>query len=164
MKISLKFITVRLLVIICMATAMLNLAAQDALLVHPAGGSEAQSFSLEKIQKITFSGDNMVLKTSSGDETLSLANIGKITFGEATGIPVVPVLPEIVLFPNPAVDFIRIDSPVDIKSWTLFNLNGKAIKHSGSELQIPVNDLPAGFYFLRLNTANGSVTKKFIKR
>jgi len=165
MKEKLKFITSRLLAVFCLATAVFNVTAQEALLVHPADGGKAQSFLLDNIQKVTFSGDNLLLKTAEGDETIPLTNVNKITFEVITGIaPVSPGVPEITLYPNPAVDHIIINSPVDIKSWTLFNLNGKAVRHSVSDKQIAVTDLPAGFYFLKLDTASGSVTKKIIKR
>ena len=164
MKKKIKLITSRLLVVLCMVAAVSNVMAQNTLLVHPAEGGSAKSFSLDNIQKITFSGDNMLLKTTDGNETFPLANVGKITFGEIMGIPVLSRTPEISIYPNPAVDYTRVDSPVEIKSWTLLNMNGKALKHSVFNLQIPVSDLPTGIYLLRLNTDNGSVTKKFIKR
>lgn len=165
MKKSFKFIPLRLLAIICFAIATLNVAAQNGLFVYPADGGKAQSFLLDNIQKITFSGDNMLLKTNGGDENFSMADVRKITFEVITGIaPVTPGVPEITVYPNPAVDQIIINSTVDIKSWTLYNLNGKAIRHSVSDKQISVTDLPAGFYFLKLDTANGGVTKKIIKR
>jgi len=147
-----------------MATVALNVAAQNTLYVYPADGGSAQSFLLDDIQKVTFSGNDMVLKTNDGDKTFALTTVGKITFVGSTGIPALPGAPEINLYPNPAVDYIRIDSPIEITSWTLFDLSGKTVKHAASDLQIPVNDLPAGFYFLKLDTVNGSVTKKIIKR
>ena len=163
MKKSFKIIPLRLLAIMCMAIAGLNVAAQNALFVYPADGSSKKSFLLDDIQKVTFTGGDMVLKTTDSNETFALAAVGKLTFENATGIPVLPVASEINLYPNPAVDYIRIDTSVEITSWSLFDLSGKSLK-SGSDLQIPVIDLPAGFYFLKLDTANGSVTKKIIKR
>ena len=160
MKKSFKNITLRLLAIMCMATAAMNVAAQNALVVHPAG----KSFLLDDIQKMTFTDGNMLLATTGGNETIALTAVGKITFEDVVGIPALPAATEINLYPNPVVDYIRIDSPVEITSWTLFDLSGKAVKHAVSDLQIPVIDLPAGFYFLKLDTVNGSVTKKIIKR
>jgi len=160
MKKSFKY----MLAMLCMAIAVLNVAAQNALFVYPADGGSKQSFLLDDIQKVTFSGNDMVLKTGEGDKTFALTTVGKITFGDATGIPALPGTPEINLYPNPAVDHIRIDSPVEITSWTLFDLSGKTLKRSASDLQIPVMDLPAGFYFLKIDTVDGSVTKKIIKR
>jgi hypothetical protein len=149
-----------------MAIVVLNVTAQNALIVYPADGSSSKSILLDNIQKLTFSGDNLLLKTDdSSENTYSLATVRKITFEDFSGIiPVLPVQPEIILYPNPVSDYIRIDSSVDITSWTLYDLNGKILKQSVFKLQIPVIDLPAGFYFLKLTSANGSVTKKFIKR
>ena len=163
MKKRFKFITLRLLAIMCMATAVLNVTAQNALFVYPAGGGSAQSFLLDDIQKVTFSGGDMLLKTTGGNETFALTAVGKITFEEATGIPALPAATEINLYPNPAIDYVRIAGSVEITSWTLFDLSGKTLKR-GSDSQIPVIDLPAGFYFIKLDTVDGSVTKKIIKR
>ena len=166
MEKKIKFFSLRLLAISCMAIVVLNVTAQNALVVYPADGSSSKSFLLDNIQKLTFSGDNLLLKTDDNSEnTYSLATIRKITFEDFSGIiPVLPVQPEIILYPNPVSDYIRIDSSVDITSWILYDLNGKILKQSVFKMQIPVIDLPAGFYFLKLTSANGSVTKKFIKR
>ena len=166
MEKKIKFFNLRLLAISCMAIVVLNVTAQNALVVHPADGSSSKSFLLDNIQKLTFSGDNLLLKTDGGSEsTFSMATIRKITFGDFTGIiPVLPISPEIILYPNPVSDYIFIDSSVDVTSWTLYDLSGKVIKQSVFKMQIPVADLPSGFYFLKLTSANGSVTKKFIKR
>ena len=158
--------TMIMMVDISGATVEFNVTAQDALFVYPADGGSAQSASLDNIQRLTFSGDNLLLKTTNGNETTyPLAAVGKITFEVAgTGISALPSAVEINLYPNPSVNYIRIDSPVAITSWTLFDLSGNALKHSSSDLQIQVSNLLAGFYFLKIDTANGTVTKKIIKQ
>ena len=165
MKKKLKFLRFWVLIALGMATTVFNATATDALVVYPAGGGSAQSIPLDNIQRLTFVGDNLLLKITGGSETsYSLATVDKISFEAAgTGIFALPNTVEINLYPNPSADYIRIDSSVAITSWTLFDLSGSAMKHSVSNLQIQVIDLPAGFYFLNIDTANGIVIKKIIK-
>jgi len=159
-----KFFTFCLL--LALGTVAFNVAAQDALFVHSTVGSSVKSASLDNIQRLTFKDDSMLLKTNDGDEIVYLLDTVKITFkdGGITGIPALQNTVEIKLYPNPSSDYVIIDSPVAISSWTLFDLSGSMLKHSDSDLQIQVSDLPAGIYFLRIDTAKGSATKKVIKQ
>ena len=166
MKRCCKFFGFLLLAALGTATVVFNVAAEDGLFVYPGDGGSAQSTPLNNIRRLTFSGDNLLLKTVAGSEiTYSLAGVGKITFEDVTdtGISDLQSKVEIKLYPNPSADFVIIDSSVGIASWTLFDLNGKLLKQSVSELQIRVSDLPAGVYFLKIDTGNGVVTKKIIK-
>ena len=150
----------------CLFLAVGNALATDALFVYSIGGGSVQNISLDNIQRLIFADDNLLLKITNGSETsYPLATIGKITFkGTVTDIPALQNTREINLYPNPSTDYIRIDSPVAITSWTLFSLSGSVLKHSVSDLQIQVIDLSAGFYILKIDTADGVVTKKIIKQ
>ena len=142
--------------------------AADTLYVYLANDNPVQSIPLNNVRRLTFDEDNMLLKAANGDEiSYPLATVGKITFKEdaaVTGISVSQNEVEIKLYPNPFTDYIIIDSPVDITSWTLFDLNGKILKHSVATLQIQVSNLPAGIYFLKIDSANGIITRKIIKQ
>lgn len=62
------------------------------------------------------------------------------------------------VLPNPAMDFLRLRAPAkEVSRYQLFNTFGalvKAGKFTG-EYSIPVADLPAGIYFLRLSNEKG---------
>lgn len=69
------------------------------------------------------------------------------------------------VFPNPATDFIRIETESDILGWTLSNALGQVALHSENEPQsqtarIPVSDLKPGIYSLTLRTLQGDQTKQ----
>jgi len=143
-----------------------NVAATDALFLHSTGGSSVKGVSLDNIQRLTFNGDSLLLKTADGNETCYLLDTVKITFEDydVTGISALPNTVEIKMYPNPSSDYVIIDSPVAITSWTLFDLSGSKLKHSDASSQIQVSDLSAGIYILKIDTANGIITKKIIKK
>ncbi len=77
------------------------------------------------------------------------------------------LLSKIKVYPNPAVDNrITIESETILDEITLINLNGQLIQqitdfetNSNSYL---LENLPKGFYFLRISSNNESITKKII--
>jgi photosystem II stability/assembly factor-like uncharacterized protein len=69
------------------------------------------------------------------------------------------------IYPNPASDWIQIDSPEAITSWTLKNAAGTPLfkqQTSSSALIIHRNDLPAGLYFIETNSLSGNYIQKII--
>ncbi|WP_430612952.1 S8 family serine peptidase [Flavobacterium sp. JP2137] len=78
---------------------------------------------------------------------------------------------ELRIWPNPAKDFITIESTEEnIKdaSVSLFDISGKQLLTLtnkavySSTWTIPLNDLSTGIYFLKFSNANGQVTKKIL--
>lgn len=73
----------------------------------------------------------------------------------------------IVLYPNPASDYLNFDSNVEIKSVRVLSLSG-ALMHQVNTFEkghgLDVSDLQAGFYLLLIETADGIVNKKFVKQ
>jgi hypothetical protein len=75
------------------------------------------------------------------------------------------------LYPNPVKNNLIIQINKDIEnnsSIDIFNATGALVKSvrmegNGSKLEIDTNTLPSGMYYLKLNTPNGTLTKKFIK-
>jgi len=161
MKRNVNFFSFWLLLAIGLIAVVFNVAATDALFVHSTGGSSAPSVPLDNIQRLTFNGDSLFLKTTDGNETCYLLDNVKITFEDfnVTDISDLQNTVEIKLYPNPSSDYVIIDSPVAITSWT-----GGMLKHSVAASQIQVSDLPTGVYFLYIDTANGIITKKIIKQ
>ncbi len=78
-----------------------------------------------------------------------------------------PILEKIRVFPNPAKDHIRIESPTSINEVILLNSFGKmqnAIEFKEDrniEIDLP-QDLPGGMYLLQIRTDSGILTKKII--
>lgn len=71
------------------------------------------------------------------------------------------------LYPNPSSDFLNLESREDIRSVEIFDLSGKQIESlnvNAKFAQIQISKFTAGTYNLRINTASGTETKKFIKK
>ena len=72
------------------------------------------------------------------------------------------------IYPNPAEDIINVTAAEAIDNVTLFNIAGATLgSYNGdgsSSMQINVDNLPAGNYFVRITTGSNSTTLKFIKK
>ncbi|WP_292008945.1 T9SS type A sorting domain-containing protein, partial [Chryseobacterium sp.] len=72
---------------------------------------------------------------------------------------------EISLFPNPASDILTIKSPSKIESIEVYDIEGRKIdKNLDNSGQIKIQDLSSGTYILSVETKEGKVSKKFIKK
>jgi uncharacterized repeat protein (TIGR02543 family) len=70
------------------------------------------------------------------------------------------------IYPNPAKDELRIESNgLTITKLEIVDLSGKTIVNLKSEIvnSINVSALPQGVYFVKMETDNGIVTRKFVK-
>ena len=73
------------------------------------------------------------------------------------------------LYPNPVVNVLNIESAGhQIKSIEIYNMTGQRILHRSYEtlenISINVSQYNAGQYFIKLETAQGSVIKRFLKQ
>ncbi|OFY52041.1 MAG: hypothetical protein A2W85_11450 [Bacteroidetes bacterium GWF2_41_31] len=70
-----------------------------------------------------------------------------------------------IMFPNPATDVLFIDSKTEILSMKVINNAGQIVysENVGTlKTQLQVRNLPAGIYFVNVETINGISTKKII--
>ena len=154
------------LLVIALLLLQIPAHAVDALRMYSADGHLMQSVSLDNIQRLTFTDDNLLLKTTDGKEnSYTFAFIGRISIEDVTvtGISVAKNTAEISLYPNPATECITIGSSTGILSWTLFDINGKTLKQA-TTTNVQTDDLTAGVYLLKIETAQGAVIKKIIKQ
>jgi hypothetical protein len=75
---------------------------------------------------------------------------------------------QFTFFPNPASTEIKVKSLENINEFTITDIYGKEIYHSGilnpsPEILIPVYGFPAGIYFIQLKNETGKSVQKFIK-
>jgi hypothetical protein len=131
------------------------------------GGSQQSLLLQNNIRCIVFSDNDMVFRTFDGNETVySLDNVEKLVFDildVPTNTPAV----------NADINIYTADGAVvvqcagSVKSLTLLNINGKVVEKR-RDISLPasinVSALPAGIYLLQIETAGGTVTKKFIKQ
>ncbi|MFR9166331.1 MAG: leucine-rich repeat domain-containing protein [Dysgonomonas sp.] len=68
------------------------------------------------------------------------------------------------VYPNPVSDVLRIDTPNEVQSVTVYDLAGRTVKKAGNVTEIDVRDMQEGFYIIRVTTADGQVSQKFKKQ
>lgn len=89
--------------------------------------------------------------------------------GDLTGLKELPSSDiQFTVFPNPAITEIKVHSLENINEITITDLYGEKIYHSEGlnstrKVLIPVSDLPAGVYFIRLKNGKKISVQKFIK-
>ena len=76
------------------------------------------------------------------------------------------VLADLAVYPNPAQDKVYIDTDAELESIELININGQLIqqirKPSSMGRTYTIEDLPKGFYIMRINTDTQSESRKLI--
>ncbi|MDR1730002.1 MAG: FG-GAP-like repeat-containing protein [Prevotellaceae bacterium] len=89
----------------------------------------------------------------------------KVAISETVGIENIANNNAISIYPNPVKDILFISTDTEIKQLIVTNTLGAVvlkITNAGNR-EINVSSLPHGVYFVTLETAEGIVTKKFIK-
>ncbi len=91
------------------------------------------------------------------------------TIEEALGIEEVTAKDAIVVYPNPSDNLIFMvsNSNIVIESFQVIDIVGQTILEntvSASKTRVDVSSLQAGNYFIKLNTTEGSVYKRFTKK
>lgn len=78
-----------------------------------------------------------------------------------------PLANSFSVYPNPANDVLNIANSIgaELLSVTVTDLNGRTVKQINSSVeQINISDLNAGVYFVNINSTEGSLTKKIVKK
>jgi len=71
----------------------------------------------------------------------------------------------ITLYPNPVSNILIIDSKIPLIKVEFFSLLGQKVKELNSNFNsIPTNDLSSGIYIVILESENGFISKKLIKK
>jgi hypothetical protein len=72
----------------------------------------------------------------------------------------------IMLFPNPANNYIEIETDLKDYSISIFDVMGKLMlkeKNSQNKTRIDISDFSIGIYFIQLQSGEKILNKKFIK-
>ena len=86
-------------------------------------------------------------------------------FRSSTGLTDIDKSFEFNLYPNPAIDQLRIETKENIDQIEIFNLSGQIVHSFNSQSKvINVQDLVPGVYFIRLSANENFTMKKFIKQ
>lgn len=71
--------------------------------------------------------------------------------------------PELVVYPNPAADFVYIDG-VDVDEIRFYNVTGQLLKTIKSSNEFAVSGFPAGCYLLIIRDTEGKYTKRTLEK
>ncbi len=81
--------------------------------------------------------------------------------------PIPDDAPVLHLYPNPATSLISLSdksgAPLFADAYTVFNTSGTPLLHGKSRQRIPVHTLPAGMYFIQVQTPGSILTGRFVK-
>jgi len=110
-------------------------------------------------------GDTGSFHTTSSDY---YENPVLVFIGKTASLGTTSAAHDVYVFPNPAKDRVTIlPQGVNVTAIHLFDMQGRELQkqvqpNGKSAISIPVTDLAAGVYFIRLQTDDGSITRKFI--
>lgn len=68
------------------------------------------------------------------------------------------------IYPNPTSDLLYIKSDSKIKGIEIYDVSGKKINVTWNDNKVDVKGIPSGAYIINIQTENGKITKKFIKK
>ncbi|MDW9381874.1 T9SS type A sorting domain-containing protein [Chryseobacterium sp. JV558] len=68
-----------------------------------------------------------------------------------------------IIYPNPASDFIQIETTEKLKEVNIYSATGQKVLTS-QELKIPIRALSSGVYFVEIKTNGGSTIHKMVKK
>lgn len=86
------------------------------------------------------------------------------------GVDDVTFKEKVEIYPNPASSEVVISSPISIEGTIkVFDITGKLLIYEHNAVlkntyNLDISSLPAGVYFIRLNTSEGMATKKLLKK
>lgn len=86
--------------------------------------------------------------TEASNATLGIANVNRKVVG---------------IYPNPASDFIQIDTPEKVKEVNIYSASGQKVMTS-RETKINIQPLSSGGYFIEIKTSDHSTIHKIVKK
>lgn len=99
------------------------------------------------------------------DDTLSQSQIDDLVSPSTASLHEGEQLPSIRIFPNPANEFIHLNSEVEIQELFVFDALGqKVITITHPESTLNLSHLPRGVYSIRFLHEGGETTQRFVKQ
>jgi len=71
---------------------------------------------------------------------------------------------QIGIYPNPVADLITVKSNLKVERIDIYDASGRKVSGNSNESKINVKNLLPGTYVINIETKNGKVSKKFIKK
>ena len=130
--------------------------AQTEMTVKLYDGTE-QIFSISETGKIYFSENNLMIEQEKGNSaSIELSTIRKLTFKSSPASVIEKTMENsgIIIYPNPARDYLRIVSIENEKmNIKIFSFDGKLVWQGETTIsgEINVSHFPSGFYVIKVN-------------
>ncbi|WP_055435767.1 aryl-sulfate sulfotransferase [Lacinutrix algicola] len=70
---------------------------------------------------------------------------------------------QIKIHPNPVLDYFTIEALKEIKKVEIYTISGQLLKVIDNTNTVNIEDLSSGIYLIKINTDDGSITRKIIK-
>ena len=147
--------------------AFMSIKAQT-MYVRPIIGAQT-AYSVAIIQKLTFSGGNLVVTNSTGGNvTFALSDNRYLNFTDLTlGTTTQELIKNsFYVYPNPVTNVLNItnqDPNQTISHLEIISLEGRVVIAQNTP-QVAVASLPQGIYFCRITSNNQTQTIKFLKQ
>jgi hypothetical protein len=140
----------------------------DYMYVYASAGTR-QSFSLDDVQKITFTEQTMQVHSPSGSAASILYdNIKKLTFTSQEGNDIVtPSSSGVKVYLDDAANEVIIESPVEITAVNLFNRQGTLLLYialRSTSATVSLSARPSGVYIVQVSNGQGVYVHKILKR
>jgi len=156
---------VKLIALLLLCIGLTGIQAQSSLYVRTHNGIQT-SYALNSIEKLTFSGANMIVnKTSGSIDNYALNDIRYMNFDDLTNnISLISGdgSGNIILYPNPVIDQLQISYESTITGniqVEILDIHGKVLcqqmiisQKGTNQAIIPVSQLSAGLYVCRLQS------------
>ncbi|PZU84154.1 MAG: hypothetical protein DI529_11680 [Chryseobacterium sp.] len=68
------------------------------------------------------------------------------------------------IYPNPTTDFLKFDTTAKIDAIQIYDISGKSVNAKLTDKQVDVRNLQNGVYLIKITTAEGTSSQKFIKK
>lgn len=92
-----------------------------------------------------------------------LIDCGADEFGSTLGIDKLEVS-KFNIYPNPAINFINIDSEIKVEKYQIFSISGQKLMEGFEINKINISELNSGLYFIKFEIDNKSYVSKIIKK
>jgi hypothetical protein len=142
-------------VIALMGGVAINALADDTITITKQEGGADSVFSLSTVNRISFSGDSVVVATATGDTKIAIADVDKIKFDiEVTAVD------DITAGLGDDLTIIVANSQVTINradggeiSTTVYNLQGQPVTAQVAQASVTIDltSLNAGVYIIKAN-------------
>lgn len=137
---------------------------EEGVLYQTSNGGEhwARVISLYGITSIELTGDEIFITGLFGRILKNKFNPGGYAGVEENFLTKVD--DNIIIVPNPIINYFEIKTPVTIDKLEIRDLNGKLHKTTLNKKGIDISGLPGGIYFLRIYSNNRVFNKKIVKK